>query len=154
MGGLIESPEPRQVCCHVQLFATPWTIACQAPLSVEFSRQEHWSGLPLPTPGDLPVGTEPVSLASPALAGRFFTTEPPGKLHGVSNPSSKSIEFGAGLSDALNQGVCWEMGVCMLIPFRILEHSRGQDGVGSSPRLETGLTLPAAPLSLHSVPPS
>ena len=87
------------------------------------------------------------------LAGRFFTTEPPGKSHGVSNPSSKSIEFGTGLSDALNHGVCWEMGVCMLIPFRILEHSRGQDGVGS-PLLETGLTLPAAPLSLHSVPPS
>ena len=54
MGVLIESPDPRQLCCHVQLFATPWTTACQAPLSIEFSRQEHWNGLPLPTPGDLP----------------------------------------------------------------------------------------------------
>ena len=59
----------------VQLFATPWTIAHQVPLSVEFSRQEYWSGLPFPTPGNLPhPGTKPISLASPALAGRFFTT--------------------------------------------------------------------------------
>ena len=47
---------------------------------MEFSRQEYWSGLPFPTPGDLPYpGIEPVSLASPALAGMFFTTAPPGK---------------------------------------------------------------------------
>ena len=54
------------------------TIACQPPLSVGFSRQEYLSGLPFPSPGDLPdPGTEP---ESPALAGGFFTTEPPGKL--------------------------------------------------------------------------
>ena len=59
---------------HVRLFATPWTAVCQAPLSMEFSRQEYWSGLPFPTPGDLPdPGIEP---ASPALAGGFFTAEP------------------------------------------------------------------------------
>ena len=58
----------------VQLFVTPWTEAHQAPLSVEFSRQEYWSGLPLPTLGDLPdLGIKPTSLASLALAGRFFT---------------------------------------------------------------------------------
>ena len=52
--------------------------ACQTPLSMEFSRQEYWSGLPFPSPGDLPdPGTELVSLTSPALAGRFFTTDPP-----------------------------------------------------------------------------
>ena len=52
----------------------------QAPLSVGFFRQEYWSGLPFPTPGDLPnPGMEPVSLATPALAGGFFATEPPGK---------------------------------------------------------------------------
>ena len=52
---------------------TPWTIACWAPLSMEFSRQEYWSHLPLPTPGDLPnPGIEPASLTSPALAGRFY----------------------------------------------------------------------------------
>ena len=61
----------------VQLFVTAWTVAHQAPLSMEFSRQEHWSGLPFPSLGDLPdPGIEPTS---PALAGRFFTTEPPGE---------------------------------------------------------------------------
>ena len=61
----------------VQLFATPWTIARQAPLSMEFSRQGYWSRLPFPTPGDLPdPGIKPAALA---LAGRFFTTETPGK---------------------------------------------------------------------------
>ena len=60
---------------------TPWTVACQAPLSLGFSRQEYWSGLPFPPPGDLPYPEiEPVS---PALAGRFFTTEPPLKPTGV-----------------------------------------------------------------------
>ena len=59
----------------VQLFATPCTIACQAPLSVESNRQGYWSGLPCSSPGHLPdPGIEPVSLKSPALAGRLFTT--------------------------------------------------------------------------------
>ena len=66
---------------HVRLFATPWIIAHQAHLSVGFSRQEYWSGLPFPSPGGLPdPGIEPVSLASPALASGLFTTEPSGKL--------------------------------------------------------------------------
>ena len=61
-------------------FETPWTVAHKAPLSVEFPRQEDWSGLPFPTPGDLPnPGIEPASPVSPALAGGFFTTEPCGK---------------------------------------------------------------------------
>ena len=60
---------------HVQLFATLRTVACQAPLSMGFSRQEYWSGLPCTSPGHLPdPGIEPVSLMSPALAGGFFTT--------------------------------------------------------------------------------
>ena len=60
---------------HVRLFATPWTVPCQASLSMGFSRQESWSGLPFPSPGDLPdPGIKPVSLVSPALAGRFLTT--------------------------------------------------------------------------------
>ena len=55
----------------------PWTVALQAPLSMEFSRQEYWSELPFPSPGDL---SDPeIEPESPALAGRFFTTEPPGK---------------------------------------------------------------------------
>jgi len=65
----------------VQLFGTSWTVAPQALLSMGFSRQEYWSGLPCPPPGDLPdPGIEPVSLPSPALAGRFFTAVPFGKL--------------------------------------------------------------------------
>ena len=61
-----------QSLSHIWLFATPWTLACQAPLSMEFSRQEYWSGLPFPFPGDLPnPGIEPASLA---LEGMFLTT--------------------------------------------------------------------------------
>ena len=60
---------------HVWLFVTPIDCSPLAPLSVEFARQEYWSGLPCPSPGDLPdLGTEPNSLMSPALAGGFFTT--------------------------------------------------------------------------------
>ena len=60
---------------RVQLFAIPWTVP--HPLTLGFSGQEYWSGLPFPPPGDLPdEGLEP---KSPALTGRFFTTEPPGK---------------------------------------------------------------------------
>ena len=60
---------------HIQLLATPWTVVHQAPLSMGFSRQEYWSGVPFPLPGDLPnPGIEPASLTSPVLAERFFTT--------------------------------------------------------------------------------
>ena len=59
----------------VQFFATPWTVARQSPLSTGCSRQEYWSGLPGPSPGDLPdPEIEPSSLTSSALAGRFFNT--------------------------------------------------------------------------------
>ena len=68
---------------RVRLFVTLWIVAHQVSLSVGFSRQEywkHWSGLPFTTPGDLPdSGIEPKCPVSPALAGRFFTTAPPGK---------------------------------------------------------------------------
>ena len=58
-------------------FATPSSIACQAALSIEFSKQEYWSGLPFSSPGGLPhSGIKPVSLVSPALAGGFFTMMP------------------------------------------------------------------------------
>ena len=63
---------------------TPWPVAHQVSLSMEFARQEHWSGLPFPPPGYLSdPGTEPASLTSPALSGRFFTAESPGKTHYV-----------------------------------------------------------------------
>ena len=65
----------RCVLSHVQLFATPWTVDLQAPLFMEFSRQEYWSELPFPPSGHLPdPGMEGASLESPALAGGFFTT--------------------------------------------------------------------------------
>ena len=67
------------VCSVMSDSAIPWTVACRAPLSMGFPRQEYWSGLPLPTPGDLPYsGMEPMSLESSALAGGFLTTVPPG----------------------------------------------------------------------------
>ena len=61
-----------QSCLTV--FAIPRTVAHQAPLSMGFSQQEYWNRLPFPPPGDLNPGIKPTS---PALAGRFFTTEPP-----------------------------------------------------------------------------
>ena len=57
-------------------FVTPWIVAHQPPLSMGFPRQEYWSGLPLPSPGDIP--DRRMESAYPALAGGFFTTEPPG----------------------------------------------------------------------------
>ena len=71
----------KEVCMcmlsHIQFFVTPWTVAYQAPLLMEFSRQGYWSVLPFLTAGVLPIlETEPTS---PALAGRFFSPEPPGK---------------------------------------------------------------------------
>ena len=68
---------------HVQLFATPWTVAYEAPPSMGFSRQECWSGLPFPSPGDLPnPGIEP---GSPALKADALLSEPPGKLRRDAN---------------------------------------------------------------------
>ena len=68
---------------RVQLIEAPRTIACQAPLPMEFSRQEYWSGLPFPPPGDLPYsGIERTSLTSHALAGGFFTTSASWKVLG------------------------------------------------------------------------
>ena len=65
---------------RAQLFATLWTVACQAPLSMGFSRQEYWSGLPGLLPGDLPnPEIEPASFCGSCTAGRLFTTELPGK---------------------------------------------------------------------------
>ena len=71
---------------HVWLFVTPWNVGYSAPLSMEFSRQECWSGLPFPPSGYLPdAGIELASLAPSALAGGFFTTAPPRK------PSVQSV---------------------------------------------------------------
>ena len=67
---------------RVQLFAIPWTIAYQAPLSMEFSRQEYWSGLPCHPPGDLSgPGIEPAPLTFPALASGYFTISSTWEAH-------------------------------------------------------------------------
>ena len=63
---------------RVRLFATSWTVACQAPLSMGFSRQEYWSGLSFPSPGDLP--NPRIEPGSPALQADPLSSEPPGKL--------------------------------------------------------------------------
>ena len=63
---------------HVRLFETPWTIAHQAPLSMEFSRQEYWSGLPFPSPGDLP--NPRIKPGSPALQADALLSEPWGMI--------------------------------------------------------------------------
>ena len=82
---LIGCGSQTSICMHaeffVQLYATPWTVAHQTPLSMEFSRQDYWKGLPFPTPEVIHnPGIESKSPASPALAGRFFTTVPQGSL--------------------------------------------------------------------------
>ena len=82
-------------CClvaklHLNLLVTLWAVACQALLTMAFSRQEYWSGLPFPSPGDLPYpGIKPTSSA---LAGGFFTTEPPGKPYKQLFPQLKLLE--------------------------------------------------------------
>ena len=74
---------------HVQHFVTSWIVAHQAPLSMGFSKQEYWSGLPFPSPVDLPdPGIEPASLMSPALASRFFTTS-------TTQEASRQLNFNA-----------------------------------------------------------
>ena len=86
---------------------TLWTETCQAPLSMEFSRQEYWSGLPCPSPGDLPdPGIEPSTLTSPALASGFFTTSasPKGmEAQGTRGLSAYNNAELAGLLGASNQ---------------------------------------------------
>ena len=84
-----------------QLIAIAWTVARRVPLSMGFSKQKYWSGLPFPPPGHLPnPGIEPTSLTSPALAGRFFTTsasweapiKEPGILIPKGSPQEKQVE--------------------------------------------------------------
>ena len=87
---------------RVQLFMNPWTAACQAPLSMEFSRQGYWSGLPCSPPGDLPnPGIKPASLTSPVLAGRFFTTLTTWEALFLVIPYAKVFERYIGVSETL-----------------------------------------------------
>ena len=98
---------------------SPVTVAHQAPLPMEFSRQEYWSGLPFPPPGDLPnPGTEPMSPASPALTGVFFTPEIPGNVAesvnevtqlclALCDPKDCSIAYQAPMSMELSRQEYW-----------------------------------------------
>ena len=89
---------------HVQLFVTPWTVAHQAPLSMGFSRQEHWSGLPGPPSGDLPN----VSFTSPALAGGFFTTNATWEVQAFLNYTQFYVllkDFQVSMSKTDNSGI-------------------------------------------------
>ena len=87
---------------HVQLFATPWTVAFQAPLSLGFSRQEYWSGLSCPPPGDFPnPGIEP---RSPTLQADSLPTEPPGKPKNT-GVGSLSLLQGLFLTQESNWGI-------------------------------------------------
>ena len=87
---------------------TPWTVARQTPLSMGFPRQQYWSGLPFPTPGDLSdPGIKPPSLESPALAGRFFTTVPPGKSNFLGACSHLPVNLG--LSDPFLKAILGEL---------------------------------------------
>ena len=87
---------------HAQLFVTLWTVACQVPLSTEFSRQEYWSGLPFPPPGDLPgPGIEPPSLVFPALAGDAGLTPGLGRSSGGGH--SKPLQYSC-LENSMDRG--------------------------------------------------
>ena len=93
----------------VQLFVTSRTTACQASLSMEFSRQESWSGLPFPAPWDLPdTGIKYVSLVCLALAGGFFTTLPSGK------PGHIKLKGILKNSTVLSLFLHWKKGICLL----------------------------------------
>ena len=105
----------------VQLFLTPWAAARQAPLSMEFPRQEYWSGLPFPPPGDLPnPGIKPISLAAPTFAGGFFPIVPPGKSLEMNSgyfwvllvfTSSDYLEFYLGILKLLSDDKFLEVGL-------------------------------------------
>ena len=121
---------------RVRLFAIPWTAGRQAPLSMEFTRQEHWGGLPFSPSGDLShPGTEPESPASPALAGRFFTTEPPGK------PMSNTILIQFFL-----------MITCFILRILCLKEVELREFNESSPRYLDTMGFPTSPSSTTRVP--
>ena len=124
-----ELPGPISLChtyshtacvCSVQLFATPWTVACQAPLSMEFSRQKYWSGLPFPTSGDLSdPGIEPTSPESPALQSDTLPMSHLGSISLwleiigiISKVGLKSLELTGNPCPQLGSGSEWDWCCC------------------------------------------
>ena len=91
----------------------PWTLACQAPLPMEFSRQEFWGGVPLPTLWDLPnSGIEPASLVPPALAGRFFTTDPVLEVTAKETMIAEERKIGTNYYRIHRGSHCWSKVAC------------------------------------------
>ena len=104
-----------QLLSHVQLFATPRTVACQVPRSTKFSKQEYWSRLPFPTVGDFPdPGIKPASLAPPALASVFFTAAPPGKPPNANSTSTQKTPCD-GKVDELHQSETFSAQLCSIL---------------------------------------
>ena len=108
-------------CCYslsrIRLFATPWTVARQSPLSLGFPRQGYWSGLPFPPSGNLPdPGIEPVPPSSPALTGRFFTIwatrEDPLNSPGQLFSHYSSLHSNSG------QSLPWTLFTCLLLELK------------------------------------
>ena len=112
------------VCARSYLtLCDPWTVVHQVPLSLEFSRQENWGGLPFPSPGDLPnPGIKPVSLVSPALAGRFFTTASPEKpKEWAKHPLNIVIDHFYFFLDKLLVQIClfWVIAIFLWVSFTL-----------------------------------
>ena len=130
MGERLAQPLIRDMCScsvrHVRLFATPWSVACQAPLSMGHSRPEYWSGWPRPPPGALPnPGIKLTCLTSPALAGRFLPTsstwEAP-KWNSLGKNAGEGYHF-------LLQWIFLTQGLnpCLLLSRQILYHGASGD---------------------------
>ena len=116
---------------HVWLFATPWTVACQPPLSMEFSRQEYCSELPFPLPGDLPdLGMEPEYPASPVLSGKENFECHPRDQNGTQWLWFTSFDFvSSSISTREESGVVWSL------------HKAGHEGHSCSAHLIQCLKL-------------
>ena len=111
---------------RVRLFATPWTVAYEAPPSRGFSRQEYWSGSPFPSPGDLPdPGIKP---SSPTLEADALTSEPPGKPKTIYQDKDNdyiytqndSISMGEGVSQKENEDYCVVMDMFYILVVKLV----------------------------------
>ena len=123
------------VCSVMSDSEIPQSVACQVPLSIEYSRQESWRGLPFPTPRVLPDSRiKPSSLASPELVGGFFITPPPGK------PSTYQLGGCSVLRRSRKTGCCWN------------EHLAGVVEAQALPRAELLLEDASVPVSPRLAP--
>ena len=134
---------------HVWLFVTPWTVA-QAPLSMEFSRQQYWSGLSFSSPGDLP--DPEIKSTCPALAGGFFTTEPPGKPTNVTGNISNQGEKSDGKIHKHTQNLVDQD--FHLMNFKMFSHPNSLSiSLRNPSRLELNILSPPSPQPLQQDDP-